>query len=90
MYLSTPSHTDFGTSFKSLALTLDDKRNRQTQANDILLWYTKVGAVNHDLFVRYQRERYTQERPMWEGVLKYITHVGMNDGTRVQVSTNNL
>jgi hypothetical protein len=82
--------TDLGTDVFSLALTLDDKRDRQTQANDILLWYTKAGAVDYDLFVRYQRERYTEEHPMWEATLKRIVQVGMNDGTRVQVSTSDL
>ena len=82
--------TDLGTVVQSLALTLDDKRNTQTQANDILLWYTLPGAVDYDLFVRYQRTRYTEEHPMWQGTLRHITQVGMNDGTRVQVSTSDL
>ena len=82
--------TDLGTAALSLALTLDDKRDRQTQANDILLWYTKVGVTDHDLFVRYQRDRYTIEYPMFQGTLKHIVQVGMNDGTRVQVSTSDL
>jgi hypothetical protein len=82
--------TDLGTEVQSLALTLDDKRNRQTQANDILLWYTLPGAEDFDLFVRYQRTRYTEEHPMWEATLQRIIQVGMNDGTRVQVTTSDL
>jgi hypothetical protein len=82
--------TDLGTTVKSLALTLDDKRNRQTQRNDILLWYTIVGAVDYDLFMRMQRERYTVEYPMATEVLQHITQVGMHTGYRVQISTSDL
>ena len=82
--------TDLGTAVQSLALTLDDKRNTQTQRNDILLWYTLPGAVDYDLFVRYQRTRYTEELPMWQATLRRIIQVGMNVGTRVQVSTSDL
>ena len=80
--------TDFGTDIVSMGLTLDDKRPRETQVNDIILWYTKVGAVDYDLFNRIQRERYENETLMAEEIYRYITQVGMNDGTRVQITTN--
>jgi len=78
--------TDFGTSVFSLALTLDDKRNRQTQVNDIILWYTKVGVVGHDLFNRVQRERFTIPTLMKTAIPKYIVQVGMHKGYRVQLT----
>jgi hypothetical protein len=79
--------TDLGTDIESLALTLDDKRDRQTQANDVILWYTKAGLLDFDLFNRVQRERYTVETLMATGVLKTITQVGMHVAWRLQVST---
>jgi hypothetical protein len=82
--------TDMGTSVLSLALTLDDKRDRQTQANDVILWYTKVGVADYDLFNRVQRERYTVETLMATGVLETITQVGMHVSWRVQISTSDL
>ena len=78
--------TNFGTGVHSLALTLDDKRNRQTQANDIILWYTKVGATNYDLFNRVQRERFTIETLMESDIPKYILQSGMHEGYRVQIT----
>jgi hypothetical protein len=82
--------TDFGSSVLSLSLTLDDKRDRQTQVNDVILWYTKVGASDHDLFNRIQRERYTEETLMATGVLGTIVQVGMHVSWRLQVSTSDL
>jgi hypothetical protein len=79
--------TDFGTEFLSLALTLDDKRSRQTQVNDVILWYIKLIGNQYNLYNRIQRQRYTEETLMSENVDKYITQVGMHDGTRVQVTT---
>jgi hypothetical protein len=82
--------TDLGTAVVSLALTLDDKRSRQTQANDVILWYTKVGAVDYDLFNRVQRQRYTEETLMATETLRIITQVGMHVAWRVQISTSDL
>ncbi len=78
--------TDFGVNVFSLALSLDDKRDRQTQANDIILWYTKVGATNYDLFNRIQRERFEEETLMANDIPKYIAQVGMHIGYRGQVT----
>lgn len=80
--------TDLGSDVISVSLTLDDKRNRQTQANDVLLFYTKSGAVDFDLFYRQQRERYGVERLLATEVLQTIYATGMNLVNRVQISTS--
>jgi hypothetical protein len=74
----------------SLALSLDDKRSRQTQQNDVLMFYTKTGAVDYDLYYRQQRERYTVERLLATETLRIITQFGMHESWRVQVSTSDL
>jgi hypothetical protein len=65
---------------------LDDKREAQTDANDILMLYTReVSEGVFQLFSREQRDRYGIEYPHTSGVKPYIRKMGMNDGFRVQI-----
>lgn len=82
--------TDFANPISGLALTLDDKRNRQAGNSDIQLWYTLPstdGNPEHfTLWCRYQTDRfdtaYERANPAWP----YIHKCGMNEGLRVQLS----
>lgn len=68
-------------------LTLDDKRTTQTNASDILLWYTRQqGDGTWNLYKREQRERFLIEDLMAIGVYPYCYKAGMNDGYRVQLA----
>ena len=83
MYVTTPS----ALGAISPAVTLDDKRDTQTQANDMLLFYTKQQIdLSYSLFMRIQRERFENEYLMHTNVRPHIVNMGMNDGLRVQLS----
>jgi hypothetical protein len=83
MYVTTPS----GEGAISPAVTLDDKRNTQTQANDMILMYTKQEIdLSYTLFMRMQRERFEDEYQMAINVRPHIVNLGMNVGLRVQVT----
>ena len=71
----------------SPAVTLDDKRDTQTQANDMILMYTKQEIdLSYTLFMRMQRERFENEYQMATNVRPHIVNLGMNTGLRLQVS----
>lgn len=68
-------------------LSLDDKRSTQTNANDILLWYTRQQPDNSwNLYKREQRERFLIEDLMKEGVFPYCYKAGMHKGLRGQIA----
>ena len=80
--------TDFATPVWGLALCLDDKRDLEISANDILLWYTlpAAGLDHYILYHRRQRDRFEVEYEMADPVWPFIHKLGMNDGLRVQIS----
>lgn len=80
--------TDFANPVWGLALTLDDKRARQTAANDILLFYTlpAAGEGHYILYHRRQRDRFTDIYILKDPVWPYIHKIGMNEGLRVQIN----
>lgn len=69
-------------------LTLDDKRQTQTDANDILLWWTEQQPDDtYNLYRAQQRDRFDPLVPkeMAVGVFPYIYKLGMNKGLRLQI-----
>ena len=68
-------------------LLLDDKRQTQTQANDVQLFYTRQQPnLSWNLYMRQQRDRYLIEYEMATAVLPYIHKSGMHRGLRVQLA----
>ena len=71
----------------SAALTLDDKRSTQTQANDMLLYYTKQQPnLSYTLFMRRQRDRFETDFFQRANVLPHVVNLGMHKSLRVQLS----
>jgi hypothetical protein len=71
----------------SPAVTLDDKRDTQTQANDVLLFYTiQQPSLMYHLFMRRQRDRYEDEYLQHTNVRPHIVNCGMHEVFRVQLS----
>lgn len=78
-----------GTNFP--VLSLDDKRTTQTQANDMLLWYTRQQPdLSWNLYKREQRERFETEQLMATGVYPYTIKAGMHKGLRGMVALQDL
>ena len=73
-----------------LALTLDDKRERQVGVSDIQLYYTLPSGSQDQyiLYCRYQRERYDTPYELVNPSWPWIHKCGMNDGLRVQIETS--
>jgi len=68
-------------------LSLDDKRTTQTDASDILLWYTRQQPdTTWNLYKREQRERFLTEDLMATDVYPYVYKAGMNFGLRGQIA----
>lgn len=59
---------------------LDDKLDETTALSDIILAYTRGGA----LYYRQQRDRYTVETELAASVAGTVLRVGMNQGRRLQ------
>ena len=80
--------TDLGSDCITPAILLDDKRNTQSNANDMLLWYTKDdGGGTYDLYMLRQRDRFLTEYLMESGLpYPYIHNIGMNNGLRLQLA----
>ena len=81
--------TDFAVPIYGLALTLDDKRATQMQANNVRLWYTLPSQTVGGQYVLWQRkqvERYEIAREMGNPVWPYIHKCGMHEALRNQVS----
>lgn len=91
LYWYSPIANDFiittvATPVVGIALTLDDKRITQQQANDILAWYTlPSGPGQHALYMRRQRDRYDDIYEMLNPAWPYIHKCGMNEVNRVQL-----
>ena len=67
-------------------LTLDDKRISQTNASDIILFYTvQQPDTSYNLYRRLQRERYITEKLYLTNIPPFIYKVGMHYGFRVQI-----
>lgn len=73
-------------------LTLDDKRATQTNASDIILWWTeKQLDDSYSLFRAYQRDRFDPLDPkeMAQNVPQYLYKAGMHRGLRLQLGASN-
>lgn len=83
---------DIGNDIFTPTVYLDDKRNTQNQANDMLLWYTKSdGAGKYNLYMKIQRERFLIEHEMATGLdAYYIIACGMHKGLRVQLQLRSI
>jgi len=69
-------------------LTLDDKRTTQTNASDVIMWWTEdQGDDTNNLYRAYQRDRFDPLVPkeMAIGTPKYIYKCGMHKGYRIQL-----
>lgn len=80
--------TDLGNTVISPYIYLDDKRETQDEANDMLLWYTKPdGLGTHELFMKRQRDRFQTEYLMLQELpAYYIIAVGMTYGLRIKLT----
>lgn len=80
--------TDMFTSIYSSMLSMDDKRARQSAANDMLWWYTKLtGPAEFTLYHRRQRDRFQTQYTMRVGTLPYVCRAGMHRGLRGKIAT---
>ena len=84
--------SDFDVPVGGVGLTLDDKRNEQTGASDILLWYTLPIDGHYEIYTREQRDRFDTPYPMSPGVpvWPYFKKLGMADELRVQMTMTNV
>jgi hypothetical protein len=82
-YVTTPSITGA----LHPMVSNDDKRPRQNQLNDVLLFYTKVIGPNHILHMRRQRDRYDVEFDLEFPCWPYVWKAGMHEGLRLQFTT---
>jgi hypothetical protein len=86
--LATWTTTDLPSTVICPTLTLDDKRTTQTQASDILLWWTEdQGDGTYNLYRAQQRDRFDPLVPkeMATDTPPYIYKLGMNSGLRLQL-----
>jgi hypothetical protein len=79
----------------SVALSLDDKREKQIAANDVLLWYTvpSITPGEYVLYHRKQRDRFIGPGPYEmanPAPLAYLIKSGMHEELRGQVTLSNL
>jgi hypothetical protein len=63
-------------------VTLDDKRNRQSEIADVILAYVRLGG----LYYRQQRDRFLIEYLLDAGPHTGINKIGMNKHFRLQFS----
>lgn len=77
--------TNFGPTFRSPRVTLDDHRDLELSTSDIILGYIRDG----NLYYRQQRDRYLIERILYPDintviVNPYLNYICMNDEGRLQ------
>jgi hypothetical protein len=79
---------NLGTSILSAVIQLDDKRQTQSSANDMILWYTKAdGLGTYTLYNKLQRDRFLIEYEMATLLpVPYLHNVGMHYGLRIQLT----
>jgi hypothetical protein len=73
--------SDLPSAIDSCRVCLDDRRDWQIAASDILLFYTRNGNLYH----RRQRDRYTAELLLREGVGGKLVRADMNGINRLQL-----
>lgn len=80
--------TDIGADCITPAVLLDDKRDMQSTASDMLLWYTKAdGFGKFNLYMLRQRDRFLTEYLMDTDLeMQYIHNIGMNSNLRLQLA----
>lgn len=67
-------------------LSLDDKRQTQTNSSDMILWYTiQQPDFTYNLYNREQRDRFLVEYLYATDVPPYVYRAGMNKGLRGQI-----
>jgi hypothetical protein len=72
--------------FTSAMLSLDDKRQTQTNSSDMLLWYTiQQPDLSYNLYNREQRDRFLNAYLFAENTPPYIYKAGMNTQLRGQL-----
>jgi hypothetical protein len=79
--------TSFGKYYDSMKVFLDDKRQRELLRSDIICTYIKThGGGNKipGLYMRRQRDRYTVEYLLREGITGPIYQFGMGNNWRLQ------
>lgn len=82
--------TDLGPGAITPTIFMDDKRETQNQANDMMLWYTRANGDTFDLIKCLQRERFLIEHIERTGLTtQYIHNCGMNSELRVQFILKN-
>jgi hypothetical protein len=72
--------TNYGTTWVTPKITLDDKRATQNARSDVILTYVRDGK----LYYRQQRDRFQIERLLDDGPIVGIEKFGKNDGYRLQ------
>jgi hypothetical protein len=79
--------TDFQEPISGIMLSNDDKRQTQTNINDIIMWAVQLQpAGNYHLYTLEQRTRYTVRHLMQENTFPYVYKCGMHDRLRGQVT----
>ena len=69
-----------------MMLSLDDKRDLQSAASDVILWYTRKIGAQYNLYNRLQRERFLTEHLMVSDTDPYIYKAGMHKELRGQIT----
>jgi hypothetical protein len=79
--------TDLGATSLHPNIMLDDKREAEDSANDMLLWYCEdEGGGTFELFMLRQRDRFLTPISMATGLEQgYIRRIGMTDNLRVKI-----
>ena len=72
--------TNYGSTWVTPKITLDDKRATQNARSDVILTYVRDGK----LYYRQQRDRFQIERLLDNGPIVGIEKFGKNDGYRLQ------
>ncbi len=85
--LAATTTTDLGSDVITPVLHLDDKRETQSVANDMLLWFTRSdGGDTYTLFMARQRDRFLTEYEMATGLpVANINALGMTAGLRIRI-----
>lgn len=73
--------SDLPSDVDSVSVVLDDKRQLEATGSDVLLFYTRSGSLYH----RRQRDRYTVELLLREGIGGKLVRTDMNGINRLQI-----
>lgn len=79
---ATQKHSDLPVNSRAPKACIDDKRPLQNGSSDIIMCYTR----DNKLYFRAQRDRYTVEYLLKDGVQGQVLKVGMNRRFRLQIA----